>query len=788
MSAPPVERTARAEEMSEPIDDIGRDDVEEPRTGLLGVFRNRNFTLLWSSTMASQLGDHLNLMALTALIFAMSGGEIRGLEFSKILLLASAPVLIFGPVSGVYADRLNRKTLMIVSDLLRAALVALIPFLGSSMIPVYIIIFLVFTINRFYLSAKSAAIPQIVRSDQLMSANSLLNVAMVTTIVLGPAGGGILVERFGHDVGFFADAGTYVVSAVLAAFIALRSVSEIAAARAAERAERRRVLETTAKHALHAHSPAEFAEDAARIGREIAAPIEEEVEVIGSIYQRLIADLKDGARKMRENRIVMYSTISSAAVMFIAGFVLVATPVLVRNEFGVGTARLGVLFSAGGAGMLVGSLVVGRFFQAAERRAIVAVSFLLAGAGVLAISMAGSIPALAIWLFLSGLFIAPTMVTCDTILQESMPGESVGKAFGFRDMVAKAAFGVAGILSGVVADAVGPRYLLVAVGLGCLAYAGASPFLFADTTKLNMLNAYPLMRIVSGLAARLPRRMTYGLGSYLSYAAFLLLKEKRKAARENAARVLGASPESREAGRLARQMFRSTGFYWVDFFRLNRLTDEEIAETVRVECIEHIREALTHGRGAMIVTAHLGSWDVGGVAVAAEQGMPPLSAIVEPVTQESSNVAMTAMRERRGIRVIPLGNALGVGRALRRNEVVLIVGDRLIDGEGVAVEFFGEQTLLPRGTAYWSIKTGAPVLVGCCVRDADGGYAVLSDPPVYSEPTGDIDADVRLLTQRIATTMEKYIARYPEQWAMLQAIWPNGEGTGELRKDRRGTA
>jgi MFS family permease len=134
--------------------------------GLLSLFRDRNFSLLWASTVASQLGDHLNLMALTALIFSMSAGAIKGLEFSKILLLASAPVLIFGPISGVYADRLSRKKMMVISDVLRALLVASIPFLARSMVSVYVILFIVFTINRFHLSAKSAAVPQIVTNDR----------------------------------------------------------------------------------------------------------------------------------------------------------------------------------------------------------------------------------------------------------------------------------------------------------------------------------------------------------------------------------------------------------------------------------------------------------------------------------------------------------------------------------------------------------------------------------------------------------------------------------------------
>ncbi len=757
--------------MSEERDGILHIEAGEVRKGLLGLFREKDFSLLWSSTLASQLGDHLNLMALTALIFSMGGGEIKGLEFSKILLLASAPVLIFGPISGVYADRHNRKTMMIVSDILRAVLVAAIPLAAGSMPLVYVIVFLMFSINRFYLSAKSAAIPQIVDKSQLMSANSLLNVAMMVTIVIGPFGGGLLVDRFGYTVGFLADSGTYVISAVLAAFLVLRSVTNIEAARAETRAARRRVLGDTAKHALHVHSAAELAEDAARLRREIAAPIGEEVEVIGSAYHRLIADLKDGIAKMRGDRIVIFSVTSSAAVMLIAGFVLVSCPVLVRNEFEVGTAQLGTLFSVGGVGMLVGSLVVGRFFQTTPRRPIVGVSFLLAGGAILAMSLAGSIPVMAAWIFVLGLFVAPTMVTCDVILQESMPGEAVGKAFGFRDMVAKAAFGVAGILAGIVADVFGPRQLLMVVAAACVAYAGLAFVIFRDTSKLNLLNAYPLMRLGSALSGGLPRRLSYWIAARLSDVAYVLLKEKRRWARENVARVIRKSPDSREARALARRMFRSYAYYWADFFAMNGRRAERVKDVVRFEGIEHIRKALERGRGAIIVTAHIGSWDIAGAALAATDGMPTLSAIVEPVTTKSSNSAVTSMRESRGIKVIPMGRTLGVGRALRRNEIVFVVGERLIDGTGVPIEFFGEETSFPRGAAYWSLKLGAPIVPGFCIRQPDGTYVGYVESPIEPVPSDDAEADVRSHTQRVARVIEEYIGRYPEQWCMLQPIW-----------------
>ncbi len=740
------------------------------RAGLLDLFRNGNFSLLWSSSLASQLGDHLNLMALTALIFSLSAGAIKGLEFSKILLLASVPVLIFGPISGVFADRYSRKKLMIASDLVRTGLVALIPFVSRSMVPVYVIVFLVFTINRFYLSAKSAAIPLVVGKDRLMEANSLLNVAMMATIMIGPWGGGLLVEKFGYTWGFLADAATYLISGSLMAFITLRSLSELETERRQKFAEHGEAIRKSARHALRVQSAGELREEAARIGHEIAAPIEEEVEVIGSAYHRLLRDLREGVDQMRGRAPVIYSTVSYSAIMFVAGFVLIACPVLVRNEFGLGAADLGMLFSAGGIGMLLGSLVLGKFFQGTPRRGIISVSFLLSGIAISLLAFAGNIRALGAWIFLLGFFIAPSMVTCDTILQENMPGVSVGKAFGFRDMVSRAAFGVAGILSGIIVDFTGPRNLLVVIAVACLGYSALSLVLYADTSKANLLNAYPLMRIVSVLASALPRRFSYFVARALSDVAHLVFTEKRGWARDNIARVISSPPDSSETKALARRMFRSYGLYWADFFGLGGKFARDISKLVRVEGLEHLRKALERGKGVIFVTAHIGSWDVGGVALSGISGLPALSAVVEPVSKESSDYAMTEIREKRGINVIPLGRPLAIGRALRRNEIVFVVGDRLVGAEGVGVDFFGERTLFPRGAAYWAVKSGAAIIPGFCIRQPDGTYIGHIEEAILSDGQEDAESGIRVQTQRIASVMERYISTYPEQWCMLQPL------------------
>jgi lauroyl/myristoyl acyltransferase len=743
-------------------------DRESPRPrSYLGVLRNRNFALLWSSTLSSQLGDHLNLMALAALIFSLSGGQIRGIEFSKILLLASVPVLVFGPISGVYADRHNRKTLMIWSDLLRAALVAAIPFVAETMTPIYVVVFLVFTINRFYLSARSAAIPQIVPDSELMPANALLNVAMMVTLVLGPWGGGLLVDRFGSDVGFWADAGTYVVSAGVASFIAMKSVTEVRELRRA----RRKSADGKGRDRPGRDRPDEGPATAQQPG---APAADVDVEAIGSAYRRLVDDLRVGYRQMRGNRTVLYATASMSAVMFLAGLVLIVCPVFVRNEFGMGAADLGMLYSVGGIGMLLGSLVVGRYLCSIHRRALISLSFLLAAVAVLMMTFADDIQTLGALVFATGFVVAPTMVACDTMIQETMTAESIGKAFGFREMVSKAAFGVAGILAGVVADAAGPRLVLLGAGLGCLAYSAVSVVLLADTRRFNALNAYPLMRFGSALAAALPRSVTYPVATALAYLGYLLLPHRRRTARRNAARVLGVDETSAEARRTARRIFRNHGLYWADFFALNGRLGRRLDRWVDYDGIEHLKKAYEKGNGVIFATAHLGSWDVGGSAFASIESLGRFSAIVEPVSSEESEVEMKKMRRRRGLNVIPLGNAIRIGRTLRRGETVFFVADRTVRGEGVTVDFFGRPARFPKGPAYWSVKSGAPIVPGFCVRDGRR-FVCYVDPAIEIEPTGELDADIRTATERVVEVLEKYIGRYPSQWCMLQPIWMSDE-------------
>lgn len=115
------------------------------------LLKDRNFTCLWLGQVISQFGDRLNQMALIALLYQRFPNS--SFELAKLLSFTIIPVFLVGPIAGAYVDRHNRQHIMIVCDALRAALVLLIPCSVAYLrpiFPIYIIVFLIFSITRFF--------------------------------------------------------------------------------------------------------------------------------------------------------------------------------------------------------------------------------------------------------------------------------------------------------------------------------------------------------------------------------------------------------------------------------------------------------------------------------------------------------------------------------------------------------------------------------------------------------------------------------------------------------------
>jgi len=181
---------------------------------MLAVLRQRNFALLWAGGLISMLGDWLLFIALPFYIYDLTGSA---LATGAMFMAETLPILLFGSIGGVFADRWDRKKTMIVADLLRAALLLLLLAAGSAewLWAIYLVVFVQSSVGQFFNPAKGALTPQLVDEQQLMPANSLNSVGVEITRLIGAPLGGALMTMMGLSSVVLVDCVSFVVSALL---------------------------------------------------------------------------------------------------------------------------------------------------------------------------------------------------------------------------------------------------------------------------------------------------------------------------------------------------------------------------------------------------------------------------------------------------------------------------------------------------------------------------------------------------------------------------------------------
>lgn len=180
--------------------------------------RNRSFRQLWFGQVVSQMGDWFDTIALYTIILRLTGS---GRDIGLLLVARFVPSFLFGPISGVIADRFSRQRIMIVSDLLRAVVVLGFLFVrrADQLWIIYVLTVFQLGLSTFFEPAKTAAIPSIVEDRELVAANAISSVTWSVMLTLGAAIGGFITSWFGTNVAFILDAATYLLSAALIASI-----------------------------------------------------------------------------------------------------------------------------------------------------------------------------------------------------------------------------------------------------------------------------------------------------------------------------------------------------------------------------------------------------------------------------------------------------------------------------------------------------------------------------------------------------------------------------------------
>lgn len=418
---------------------------EEPDHGFLPVLRNRNFLVMWAGQIFSQLADKVYLVLMIMLIsshFQSPDQSISG-WVSSIMVAFTIPAVLFGSVAGVFVDHWSKKGVLVVTNLLRGALVLGIPPLlwlsggwaaGSAMPIGFVILlgitFLVSTLTQFFAPAEQAAIPLIVERKHLLSANSLYATTMMASIIIGFAVGEPLLaiaDSLFNRISYSSpDIGKELLVGVSYAIAGILLSS----------------LQTREK-VNHAELPPPHVWD----------------------------NIRDGLRYLRDHAVVR-AALTQLVILFSVFAALAVLAVRLAEVMpAIKASQFGFLLAAGGVGMAIGALIVGHKGQRISRNTLSLCGSLGLGVSLAALSIFTQqlIPTLLVLATL-GIFASMVAIPMQTTIQEQTPEEMRGKVFGLQNNATNIALSLPLALAGVAESYLGLN--IVFLGLGGLAIAG----------------------------------------------------------------------------------------------------------------------------------------------------------------------------------------------------------------------------------------------------------------------------------------------------------------------------
>jgi len=382
---------------------------------------NRGFRQLWLGQVVSQLGDWFNTIALYTIILNLTGS---GRDIGLLLVARFLPSFIFGSLSGVVADRFSRRSIMIVSDLLRALVVLGFLFVrrADQLWIIYTLTVLQLGLSTFFEPAKTAVIPSIVSDRELVAANAISSVTWSVMLTLGAFVGGVVTGWFGSNVAFVLDALTYLLSAALIASV-------------------------------------RFPKRAARAKRKLTIS-----RVLG------ITETLEGVRYVKHRPRVLALLLVKPA-WGLGGGILTLLAVFGEKIFPVGNSAatgIGVLFAARGIGTAVGPIVARRISGEGKKRMqnSIGIAFLIGGVFYMAFGAAASFVVALIVLGLAHTGGSILWVFSTVLLQRGVEDGFRGRVFAAELALLTLTMALSNYATGELLDRFGLSPRVAAIGIG----------------------------------------------------------------------------------------------------------------------------------------------------------------------------------------------------------------------------------------------------------------------------------------------------------------------------------
>ena len=275
---------------------------------------------------------------------------------------------------------------------------------------------------------------------------------------------------------------------------------------------------------------------------------------------------------------------------------------------------------------------------------------------------------------------------------------------------------------------------------------------------------------VTAACGVLPWRVMLLAGAALGELLYWLWPVMRRRVLANMQFAFQGEKSAAELVSLARATYRHYGKVVLEMVSSLRLPEARLDRLVKMEGIEHAHAAIAQGRGVIVVSAHLGNWEL--AASQARLFPTRLNAVARDQKGQQATHFLTRSRLLRGIHLVPRRN--GYQLALKRlqcKEAVAFLMDLNAGYKGLFVEFFGRLASTHRGPAALALETGAPILFCFPRRNPDDTHTVLILPPFEVRRTGNTERDLLYNTAALTRVIEQQVRAYPDQWWWFQRRW-----------------
>jgi MFS family permease len=383
------------------------------RAAIVSALRNRNFCALWVGQLISQIGDNFLIVAILFVINALTDSP---LAIGTMALVVTLPQLFLGLIGGVFVDRLDRKLVMIVSDVLRGLVVLALLFVQRTdqLYILYIVSFVMVTVGLFFNPARNAVIPNIVGGETLLTANALIQASQYIAIILGASIAGLIIGWLGPAFAIVFDFFSFAVSAAAIATMTIPPLNP--------------------------------------------KPSRTKSRIIWN-------QLLEGLLFIKRNSSLLHVMITTAVATLGFGAIMVLGIIYLGQVLGIGPEGFGFLYAFQGLGVVIGGAMIGRFASSVHTNRIVGGCMVILGLAIIAFAMVPNYPLVLAAVAIIGLSIVIARAALATLTQSLVPDEKRGRVESAVTMVIGASTSASMALSGVFGNLIGVQAVFIAAGV-----------------------------------------------------------------------------------------------------------------------------------------------------------------------------------------------------------------------------------------------------------------------------------------------------------------------------------